>query len=194
MNQMIFQSEIVIDAPLSRVWQLVATEKGLRQWWGNTIHLEAKEGGRCEEWRAQGDRISHWRGAVTLYAPPSQLTFSLRAEDALPEEPQMATIHITLQAEGSQTRVQVTHHAFAAASTIEPERPRTMPTLPRSPQGIPMAQLDRPAPGSVPMPHSLLDTGSIAPSRRLVPQPESDALTAMWEARITSLAACAIHA
>ena len=70
-NQIIFQHETLINAPLSHVWQLVATEEGLRQWWGNAISLEAKEGGRCEEWRKQGQSVSHWQGVVTLYAPPA---------------------------------------------------------------------------------------------------------------------------
>jgi hypothetical protein len=44
--QPIVRRELLIDAPLDHVWQLVATEDGLRQGWGNLIALEAQEGGQ----------------------------------------------------------------------------------------------------------------------------------------------------
>src|SRR5215203_4571560 len=112
MQQVIVQREVVIDAPLAHVWQLVATEEGLRQWWGNTIFLEAKEGGRCEEWRNEarpGDLASptRWQGVVTTYAPPYQLMLTMRAQDAPIEVPELTTIAISLEAKnnGEQTRV-----------------------------------------------------------------------------------------
>jgi uncharacterized protein YndB with AHSA1/START domain len=193
-NQIIFQHEVVINAPLAHVWRFVATEEGLRQWWGNAIALEAKEGGRCEEWRRQGERLAHWLGVVTLYAPPSQLTMTLRGQDIPADEPQLATIHITLEAHGEETRVHVTHRAFDMATMPQPDLPGRAPTgipLPHAPQGVPRAQLDHPAPGSLPMPAPQPTVGNIEPNRWLVGQTAAGVIQARWEARITSLIACA---
>src|SRR5688572_15243261 len=90
--QPILRRELLIDASLDHVWQLIATEKGLRQWWGNPIALEAQEGGRCQEWRTQGERTTHWQGIVTLYAPPHQLMLTLQAQTPQQSEPELTTI------------------------------------------------------------------------------------------------------
>jgi uncharacterized protein YndB with AHSA1/START domain len=190
MQQIIFQREVLIDAPLAHVWQLVATEEGLRQWWGNRISLEAKEGGRCEEWRPGRTGASHWRGAVTLYAPPHQLMLTLRSQEPHADVPELTTISITLQAAGTQTRVQVSQRAFGPTEAIGTEQIDTEPTRG---QGVPLSQLQQPAPGAVPMPAAtpLPTTGRIVPAHHLFSQQQSDALTATWQTRLTSLAASA---
>jgi len=117
-QQLLFQREILIDAPLSDVWQLVGTEEGLRQWWGNTIYIEAKEGGRCEEWRPRQGVSTHWRGVVTLYAPPRELMLTLRAQDEQVQGPEFTTIAIALAARGDKTLVQVSQRAFGTAQAV----------------------------------------------------------------------------
>lgn len=175
-----FQREILIDAPPTLVWQLVATESGLRQWWGNPIHLEAKEGGRCEEWRPARNQTTHWQGVVTQYSPPYQLLITLRAQEPQADGQELTTISIALEAKGEQTRVHVTQRAFGAAPAISPHEPRQTTPLPVT-QGSPMAQLNRPAPGALPMP-----TPQQPAPGHAVP---SDALTQTWQRRLTSLAA-----
>ena len=178
MTRVIFQREILINAPATHVWQLVATENGLRQWWGNTIYLEAKEGGRCEEWRPERDKTAHWQGVVTQYTPPHQLMLTLRAQEQQADGPELTTISIALEAKGDQTRVHVTQRAFASAPAISPRASTPQP----DPQGVPMSQLHQPAPGTIPMPAPLPQPtmGHAAPS---------DALTQTWQRRLSSLAA-----
>ena len=195
MSQVIFRREVLINAPLTHVWSLVATEEGLRQWWGNMIHLEAKEGGRCEEWRQDRTKFVHWLGVVTRYDPPHQLTLTLRAQDAPPDTPEMTTITIALESTsngdgtGEQTHVHVIQRAFGTADAIDIEQPRKGVPLPDQPQDMPLAQLRQPAPGALPMPSTMPTTGNIDPVYHLLTPSQRDALIATWEARLTSLAA-----
>ena len=185
MNQIIVQREIAINAPLADVWPLVATEEGLRQWWGNTIALEAKAGGRCEEWRIERNRVIHWQGVVTHFAPPHQLTMTLRAQTPSMSEPMLASIDIALEGNEHQTRVHVTHRAFAYDAAIATETLPGPMSLPAP--NVPLAQLDRPAPGARPMPAPALPTGQIQPPHFLVDRDQREALLAMWQARLNGL-------
>jgi uncharacterized protein YndB with AHSA1/START domain len=166
---MVIQREALIRAPLERVWQLVATEEGLRQWWGNRITFEAKEGGGCEEWRSEGNQIIHWRGVVTLYAPPHQLVMTLRAQGQEGDGSQLTIIAIALAQEGAETRVQVTQRGFVP--TLAPTLPET--ATPPTKYHMPLAQLGQR--GESP-------TVSL-PRQSMLP---SD-LTARWQQRLATL-------
>jgi len=195
-QQLLFQRDLLIDAPLTHVWQLVATEDGLRQWWGNTIYLEAKEGGRCEEWRpGRHQQPSHWQGVVTLYAPPHQLMLTLRAQDQSQGqrdgEPDFTTIAIALAVEGDKTRVQVTQRGFGPTRAVAtPDRQQEQPEWR---QGVPLAQLTQPAPGTLPMTNKspAPASGRIDPSHLAVTRPQLDALTRSWQMRLTALTTAA---
>ncbi len=190
MTQIIFEREVLIYAPLVHVWQLVATESGLRQWWGNTIFLEAKVGGRCEEWRPAGHKTAHWQGVVTQYTPPHHLLLTLRAQEPQADGPELTTISIALESKREQTRVYVTQRAFGPASVVGTQDPRETFAQPDRPQSVPLAQLDQPAPGSLPMPvPQMPTTGQIDPSYNLFTRQQADALTLSWQRRLTNLAA-----
>jgi len=191
-QQLLFQRDLLIDAPLTHVWQLVATEDGLRQWWGNTIYLEAREGGRCEEWRpGRGRASSHWQGVVTLYAPPHQLMLTLRAQEQSDDELDFTTIAIALAAEGDKTRVQVTQRGFGPTHAVA--TPDQQQEQPEWRHGVPLAQLTQPAPGAFPMPNQppAPAGGRIDPSHLVVTRSQLDALTQIWQMRLTSLTAAA---
>lgn len=191
MQQVTYQRDVLIDAPLAHVWQLVATEEGLRQWWGNTIFLEAKEGGRCEEWRNGPNGAAHWQGAVTLYSPPHQLMMTLRAQEPQADGPEITTISIALEANGEQTRVHVTQRAFSPTPAIGAEEQPLPDKQPAKPQGVPLAQLTRPAPGSLPMPSMtpMPATGAVKPTHNLLTRQLSDVLISTWQRRLASLVA-----
>lgn len=199
MTQTIFRRELLIDAPLSHVWDLVATENGLRQWWGNAIALEEKEGGRCEEWRTSyqtetptaKQSVSHWQGIVTIYAPPHQLVLTLKADVAKAGEPEFTTIAIALQAKGASTYVQVTQRAFEGAAARAVQEPRRPLVVPNPPRVTPMAQLDRLPPGTLPQSGQLPapTSGQIDPSHLLVSPDHGEQLEFAWQQRLAALAA-----
>jgi uncharacterized protein YndB with AHSA1/START domain len=169
---LIVQREELIHAPLERVWQLVATEEGLRQWWGNRIALEANEGGQCEEWRSEGNQIIHWRGVVTRYAPPHELVMTLRAQGPQQDGAALTTIAIALAQEGQTTRIQVTQRAFAPAPVVAPSLPET--ATPPTKYRVPLAQLGQH--GGAPSVSS--------PSLSALP---AIPLTARWQQRLATL-------
>lgn len=109
--------EIEIDAPAERVWQLVGFEEGLRRWWGAPIHLEPKEGGRCEEWSSVQGAPRRQRGVVTVYDPPRRLGMTFYPDggevDSDGEWPPMTTITISIQEQAGRSVVQVVHEAHS---------------------------------------------------------------------------------
>jgi uncharacterized protein YndB with AHSA1/START domain len=167
----------------------VGTEEGLRQWWGNPISLEAKEGGRCEEWRLHRGISTYWRGVVTLYAPPHELMLTLRAQEGQEEGPEFTTITIALTAHGDKTRVHVTQRSFGRTQATTTQDQKETPTLPEWRQGIPLARLQRPAPGSQPAIPATPVPDRIDPSHPFMAQPQLDVLTQTWQIRLTALAA-----
>jgi uncharacterized protein YndB with AHSA1/START domain len=183
MNQITFQREITMNAPLAHVWQLVATEDGLRQWWGNPIALEPTEGGRCEEWRLDRDKPAHWLGKVTLYAPPHQITLTLQAQDPAQPWPEITTISIALEAKGEETAVYVTHRALAPAMEDRTDRRQSVLHPARY---SPTAQLGGNASTRMPSYSSAQLTHT-----RWTPQ-QSDPWVQCWQARLTMLAALGI--
>lgn len=194
MMQILYQREILIDAPLAHVWPLVATEDGLRQWWGNGISLEPREGGRCEEWRPHGEKLLHWQGIVTHYTPPHQLTLTLRSQEPGNHWPELTTISIALEAKGEQTLVDVTQRAFGAMPQVDTRMPDATelgePIQPRMSPLASIAQLERihsgSLPRSIPMP---LAPSAIIPE--LITREQSHTLTLWWQKRFASLAATA---
>lgn len=189
MTQIIFQREVLIDAPLTRVWQLVATEDGLRQWWGNSISMEAKEGGRCEEWRTQQNKPSHWQGVVTLYTPPHQLMLTMKAQGVEDGGPEFTTISIGLEAKGEQTCVHVTQRAFEAAPAIGTQEALEPMIPPSQPRRWPYAELDRVPPGAVPKPIQTPTVGRIEPDHVLVSRVYAGELEMSWQIRFSALTA-----
>lgn len=183
-QQITYRQDILVNAPPDHVWQLVATEDGLRQWWGNTIHLEAKEGGRCEEWRVTNQRMVHWQGVVTLYAPPNELLMTLRAQDKHATAPELTTISISLKGEGTQTRVHVTQRAFGPAPTITTS-PLPDTVAPTAYPSMPMSQLNQQHPNQpgIHVPPNLPST-SISPNEQSLIQQ----MQQQWQQRIHHLA------
>lgn len=194
-EQLIFTRELTIRAPIDHVWQLVATEAGLRQWWGNTIHLDAKEGGSCEEWRTDVGGTMHWQGTVTHYAPPHQIAMTLRCQTESHERsahnsaliPALTTITITLEASGNHTHVHVIQRAFGAASAIGTDRDAV--TEPANSYRVPLAQLDQPAPGVIPSVTTVIRSGNIDPVALVTSHAQSEALRQLWEQRVATLIA-----
>ena len=117
------EKQITIAAKATTVWQFIGTEAGLRQWWGLDITLEAKPGGRCEERSHWQGRLCCWRGTVTAYQPPQQLSLFLRNADETAPWPAWVTISIDLTESNGQTQVTLVQQAFdvvAAESALGP--------------------------------------------------------------------------
>ncbi|MCE7986325.1 MAG: SRPBCC domain-containing protein [Caldilinea sp. CFX5] len=113
MMPMRIQKQIEIAAGAATVWRFVGTEEGLRQWWGLAVALEAKPGGRCEEFIEWQGRRCALRGKVTTYEPPYRLALLLQNEDGVADGPAWTTIAITLTERNGRTLVTLIQEAFS---------------------------------------------------------------------------------
>ncbi|MBX3016132.1 MAG: SRPBCC domain-containing protein [Caldilineaceae bacterium] len=126
--------QIEIAAKATTVWRYVGTERGLREWWGFDITLEEKQGGCCEERSDWQGRPCHWRGQVTDYQPPYQLSLLLHNMTAgLTAEtiwPAWTTIVITLTEHAGRTQVKLVQALFDATwgSAVGPAAEMTLPS------------------------------------------------------------------
>lgn len=166
--------EVIIAAPPERVWPLISTTEGLRRWWGASIELEAKAGGRCEERGAVDGRPYMLRGVVSTWEPPRRIVLSLQhvAGAAMPID---STIAIELRQVDAGTRVLVTHHlhepAFVSGVVVSAEQP------PGKPPVSPQMDLSRAS-------ASYTATGAIAANRAA---PWLQAWTYQWQRRVQRL-------
>lgn len=131
------EKQLTIAAKATTVWQFIGTEEGLRQWWGLDISFEAKSGGRCEERSHWQGRLCCWRGTVTAYQPPQQLSLFLRNADETTPWPAWVTISICLTESQGQTHVTLVQQAFDPMA-VEPAfgQALTQPWTPTAPRVI----------------------------------------------------------
>ncbi len=106
--------EIVIDAPLERVWPYVATAQGYRLWSCTvaekyTVTLEARVGGRYEEHGTIGNEEWTNVGEVLVCDPPRRLAFTLQTKRSDGTLSPLTTVTITLAELGKRTRVTLEH-------------------------------------------------------------------------------------
>jgi len=111
---MIVHRDIVIEAPVERVWPFVATAHGYRLWSCTvadkyTVILEARVGGRYEEHGTIGDEEWTNVGEVLTYDPPRQLAFTLQTQRSDGSQSPLTTVTITLADLGPHTRVTLHH-------------------------------------------------------------------------------------
>ena len=129
------QKVIDIEASAASLWHYVATEAGLRQWWGMDIALEERLGGRCEERSVIQGRVCYFCGEVTAYEPPHHVALRLRNEEEQAGWPAWVTISLTLQEAQGRTRVALLHQAFAWVNEqVAIEQPITLPAPVTAPQ------------------------------------------------------------
>jgi uncharacterized protein YndB with AHSA1/START domain len=116
------RKEIQIAASIAHVWQFIASEEGLRQWWGVEVAMEAKQGGRCMERGVYDGAPYQLSGVVSIYDPPRQLVLTMRDEQGLAASPTFMRVAITLTEAEEQTLVQIVHELHSAQQAGESVR------------------------------------------------------------------------
>lgn len=127
MEPLTIRKEIVIDAPVERVWPYVGTQEGYRRWSCTVaeVHdviLEERAGGRYEERITVRGEEHHLLGEVLTHDPPHRLvlSFQSRRYDGTLRPPR--TITITLSEQAGRTRVTVEETGFERLADEERER------------------------------------------------------------------------
>jgi uncharacterized protein YndB with AHSA1/START domain len=117
------ERDVLIAAPLERVWELTTRAEHLGRWFGDAgAELELRPGGALSlSWREYGTV----HGRVEAVEPPHRVAFRWLASAGSRAEPTPANstlIEFTLAAEGEGTRVAVVESGFDGLDVDAGER------------------------------------------------------------------------
>jgi uncharacterized protein YndB with AHSA1/START domain len=120
------EREVVIDAPVDRVWELVTRAEHLGRWFGDAgADVDLRPGGAMElRWSEHGAS----RGLVEAVEPPRLFAFRWAPfkdpGGAEPSDDNSTRVEFTLSEEGDGTRLRVVESGFDALATSEEQRRR----------------------------------------------------------------------
>ena len=114
------ERDILIAAPVERVWAVITEPEHLQRWWADAgAEVELRPGGayvlREREW---GEAL----GRLEVVEPPHRLAYRWAAHHARDTEPAEGTstrVEFTLEPEAGGTRLRVVETGFAALATSE---------------------------------------------------------------------------
>ncbi|MEZ0292966.1 MAG: SRPBCC domain-containing protein [Solirubrobacteraceae bacterium] len=112
------ERDILIDAPIERVWAVITEPEHLQRWWADAgAEVDLRPGGayilRERQW-------GEARGRVEAVDPPHRLAYRWSAHHARDEDPGEGTstlVEFTLAPEADGTRLRVVETGFASLST-----------------------------------------------------------------------------
>jgi uncharacterized protein YndB with AHSA1/START domain len=116
------QREIVIDAPIERVWNLVTTQENFAAWYAaGGAEIDLRPGGSMlMRWDEHGEFLA----VVEVVEAPHRFVYRFAREPNQAPRPGNSTrAELVLEAIGSKTRVVVTETGFAELD-IDPEERR----------------------------------------------------------------------
>ena len=121
------EREIVIDAPVERVWALITEAEHLGRWFGDAgAEIDLRPGGAIVlRWAEHGTS----RGRVVAVEPQSRFSYrwaALFARDEEPVEGNSTLVEFTLAPEGAGTRLRVVESGFASLATSDEERAKNV--------------------------------------------------------------------
>lgn len=116
MNQSVFpvvRMSVEINAPIEKVWALVSTPEGVREWFTRQT-FEPRPGGRLEMHVNYGVATTI-TGKVTVFEPPHRLGFTWHEQEEGREPwPVDTLVTLALEEVGAGTRVTLEHSGFDA--------------------------------------------------------------------------------
>jgi uncharacterized protein YndB with AHSA1/START domain len=117
------EREVVIDAPIERVWALITEAEHFGAWFADSgAEIDLRPGGAMTlRWEEHGTV----RARVERVEPPRLFSYRwANAVDAEPAEGHSTLVEFSLVPEGSGTRVRVVESGFASLDTSDAERRR----------------------------------------------------------------------
>ena len=117
------EREVVIAAPVDRVWQLVTKAEHLGRWFGDAgAEVDLRPGGAIElRWAEHAAR-----GRVETVEPPRLFAFRWAPFEnpagGDPTDDNSTLVEFTLSAEGDGTRLRVVESGFDALATSDEQR------------------------------------------------------------------------
>ena len=109
---MTVRQETYIEASPERVWQVMASAEGIKQWLGPSQY-EARAGAKISfDVKHNGQQFLMF-GEVVTFDPPRELAFTWTEQEVgAASWPSPTLVTLTLTPEGSGTRVKLVHSGF----------------------------------------------------------------------------------
>jgi uncharacterized protein YndB with AHSA1/START domain len=117
------EREVVIDAPIERVWALITEADHFGSWFADSgAKIDLRPGGAMSlSWEKHGTV----RARVERVEPPRLFSYRwANAVDSEPVEGHSTLVEFSLAAEGTGTRVRVVESGFASLDTSDEDRRR----------------------------------------------------------------------
>ena len=105
--------EIVVDAPIERVWRAVSSPDEISQWFGDVTEFETREGSKALfGWTEFGQSFE---AEIVTVDEPFRFAYrwALEAAKSL-EESHVTHVEFTLERDGEATRLTLVESGFAA--------------------------------------------------------------------------------
>lgn len=114
------EREILVDAPVERVWAVVTQPRHITRWFGTSAEVDLTPGGEMTlGWEGHGSFL----GVVERVEPPHRFAFRwARPAGVAPREGNSTLVEFSLTAEGDRTRVRVVESGFQDLDRSEAER------------------------------------------------------------------------
>lgn len=114
------EREIVVDAPVDRVWAVVTEPAHVARWFGSSAEIDLRPGGEMRfGWEGYG--VVH--AVVERVEPPHRFSFRwARPTEDGPRPGNSTLVEFSLTAEGERTRLRVVESGFRALAWPEGER------------------------------------------------------------------------
>lgn len=112
MSQDRIEQEIVIEAPIERVWAVLTEAKHIAGWFGDSAEIDLRPGGAAVfGWAEYGT----FHAIVERVEPMTYLAYrGAREKNQLPAPGNSTLVEFTLIEEGAQTRLRVAESGFSS--------------------------------------------------------------------------------
>ena len=114
------EQEIVIEAPVDVVWEIVTEPEHVRSWFSDSAEIELRPGGKAIlTWDEHGS----FPAVVERVDPPHSFAFRwARPAGVEPAEGNSTLVELTLSPEGEGTRLRVVESGFARLHGSDDEK------------------------------------------------------------------------
>lgn len=103
--------ELLVEAPIERVWQALTTAEELAAWFGDSATIDLRPGGRASIGWSEYDSVADC--IVEVVERPTRFSFRWEALKDTPVEVASTLVEFTLSAEGDATRVTLVESGFS---------------------------------------------------------------------------------
>ncbi|MBM4186409.1 MAG: SRPBCC domain-containing protein [Gemmatimonadetes bacterium] len=106
------EHELVIEAPIARVFEYFSTPEGLDAWWTHTADAEPRLGGR---YRFGFDADHQWAGVTRTFEAPHAIEWEMTETAPMPDW-RGTRVGARLHPDGDRTRLHFYHRGWEGAT------------------------------------------------------------------------------